>query len=173
MLKQKCVVVIILVLVLAVFIGILCIKNKNKTKEKLVTVNIDLNSISIKNRESLLKDNILYIGENKKQLENGYYDIKIVNEKNRVIVYLNKLWYAQIDNNYIQDEYLVNLTRQIALGLSNVKNRSDLEYVLFKYIKDNYISSRNKSNVENVYYENLIVSLTEEDSMSKLVIEGV
>ena len=50
--------------------------------------------------------------------------------------------------------------------------KQDLEYMLFKYIKDNYINVRNNNIVEKINIEEFKFSLELEESIVKLIISN-
>jgi len=99
----------------------------------------DVSNFNIDNRSKIFVNEELLIGENKKQLENGYYDFKISNKEEILIITLNKLWYEKYNSDYIQDDYLAKICKEIVecIEISNIKE--DLEYYLYKYVKDNYL----------------------------------
>ena len=165
--------IIIIVLVLLLLLSIIILTN-SLNKKSLNNINkIQIDQIKIKNRTTIKIDNIIYVGENIKEIENGYYDLKIVNEENTVDIYLNKLWYKNFNESYIQDDYLVNICHEIVNNIKVNKNKEELEYLLYKYVKENYLSSRSNKPTQSLLLENLTLSLMLEDDIPKLEIKGV
>lgn len=142
--KRKNILIIVFFVVLAICILITCYisKNKESNKDNTNLSFIDLQEFNLKEREKLFVNDELLIGENIKQLENGYYDFKIATDNNQVIITLNKLWYEEYGTDYIQDEYLAKICREIIRVLNYTSDDAELEYQLYKYIKDNYLSVR-------------------------------
>lgn len=148
----------------------------NKTNDdKKQTLNSDSNNLQITQfnvdgRVTLKKDDAIYVGNNLKELENNFYDIKIVNTKDGIVIYLNKLWYETYGLDYIQNEYLARICRELSDRL-NVENSSEqFEYLLYKYIKDNYVKVRQNEQVERITTDKLSLKLELEDSVVKLII---
>ena len=158
--KNKITWLIIFLLIMSFFICVSLIKNiENKTNNQVdIPEVIDLSGFEIKNRVKLVKDKTVYIGENLKELENGFYDIKIFALNNTLEVTLNKLWITKWNQEYIEDKYLIEIVKCVVdtLKIDNVKE--DVEYELYKYIKQNFLKVKNKEMVEKLELENITVS---------------
>ena len=140
-------------------------------KEQLKVENFNING-----RVSYIDNDHIFIGENLKELQNGFYDLKIVNQNEQVIIYLNKLWYEYYGEDFIQDNYLAEICRCIVNKLNKNEKQNqekqDFEYMLFKYIKDNYVKVRNNKIMEKINIERFEFSLELEESIVKLTIKN-
>ena len=140
-------------------------------KEQLKVENFNING-----RVSYIDNDNILIGQNIKELQNGFYDLKIVNQNEQVIIYLNKLWYEYYGEDFIQDNYLAEICRCIVNKLNKNEKQNqekqDLEYMLFKYIKDNYVKVRNNKIIEKINIERFEFSLELEESIVKLTIKN-
>ncbi|MBR6688650.1 MAG: hypothetical protein IKL68_01375 [Clostridia bacterium] len=153
--KNICLIVLVALLVCISFI--LCMYNKIKNDEKIEEKNnleiIDINAFEIKDRIKFVKNNTVYIGENLKELENDFYDIKISALNSGLEVTLNKLWRYKVNKDYIEDEYLIEIVDKV-VGLLNVSTiNEDVSYELYKYIKQNFLKVKNHEQVEKLELE--------------------
>lgn len=99
--------------------------------------------------------NEFYVGNNKKELKNGYYDFKVSNRQRGVTITINKLWYKEFNENLYEHEYVDNLCEyisKIVLNGTKIKLEKDELYVLYKDILDVYIKAKDniKYKVESV-----------------------
>jgi len=163
----------LIIVVIVVLINIY-IKNSNNIKEKIKGNNnqglktshqIDMSSIKIENRETLQEGQIILIGNNTKELENGFFDIHINTSKlpNEIIIYINKLWYKGFEEDYIDDLYLMQIIEYIA-RISNINEIEQNKNKVFKYIKEEYkkTKSENKKFKTIKIKENVFKSVSEE-----------
>ncbi len=167
---------IIVILMLLIYISfLLCIANKKRSskesKNEIYKETININTFEIKNRIKLIKNNKLYIGENLKELENDFYDIKISTLDSGLEVTLNKLWRYEVNKEYIEDDYLIEIVDQIVelLGIENVKE--DVNYELYKYIKQNFLKVKNNEQVEPLELEEFNVCSKSIDGECVIYIE--
>lgn len=146
--------------IICFFICVSLIRNKNYEKENKEDViqTIDLSGFEINNRVKLVKDETVYIGENLKELENSFYDIKISTLNGTLKLTLNKLWRTKWDEDYIEDKYLIEIVKCIVNTLEIDSVKEDVEYELYKYIKQNFIKVKNKERVEKLQLESIIVN---------------
>ena len=164
---------IIAFLVVSFFICVSLIGNisrKKDNEENNVHI-IDLSGFEINNRVKLVKDKTVYFGENLKELENSFYDIKISTLKDTLEVTLNKLWITKWNEDYIEDEYLIEIVKCIVNTLEIDSVKEDVEYELYKYIKQNFIKVKNKENVEKLELESIIVNAEHKDGECVLYIK--
>lgn len=170
--KRVMIVAAILVcLILGVILSLLLVKENKEGAEFASSNNIQVTEFSIADRTTLKKDSSIYIGNNVKELENNFYDIKILNTQSGIVVYLNKLWYETYGEDYIQDEYLARICRELSSRLNVGNETEQFEYVLYKYIKDNYVKVRQNEPVENIATDILNLSFELEDNIVKLIIQ--
>ena len=171
--KKYIALAVIIVLVLTTLFILNLNGNENNEKQQVSSSNLfQITDFNIKNRTVLKKDNAIYVGNNIKELENNFCDIKIQNTENSVVIDLNKLWYETYGNDYIQDDYLAQICREIT-NRSNVKGDSEqIEYAMYKYIKDNYIKVREGESVEVILTDEISMKLALEEQIVKLIIRS-
>ena len=167
---------IISLVIVLIFSLIITFTLKNKTINKESSQQnqkvFSIYDFSIEGRTTFRLDNNIYIGNNLKELENGFYDIKIENTDYGICMYLNKLWYESCGKDYIQDNYLAKICRELSGRLDIAHNTEDFEYMLYKYIKDNYIKVRENQVIEPIITENISMEFELEDNIVKLIIRG-
>lgn len=160
----------ILLLVLLIVIATLTfIKFSNKKKSDVWKV--DVTEFNIAGRARCVLDNSVSIGNNEKELENGYYDLKLTYESGQVEVNLNKLWCENYDDNYIEDEYLAKICRELVrvIKIDNIDKES--EYLFFKYIKENFNNVKQEKTAEDIQIKEYNIHLGSDEGMCKLVIK--
>ena len=163
------IVVLVLIAVLILKVGS---KEDNENQDLSSSNTFQITDFNIQNRTVLKKANAIYVGNNTKELENNFCDIKIQSTDNGVVIELNKLWYATYGDDYIQDDYLAQICREIANRL-NIKGDSEqIEYAMYKYIKDNYIKVREGESVEEILTDKINIKLVLEEQTVKLIIRG-
>lgn len=165
---------ITVVIIIAILFGCFMLSNKSKQKEEkgkdMDLKQVQITNFSIQDRVVIKKNNAIYVGNNQKELENDFYDIKIENKQEGIVVYLNKLWYESYGHDYIQDEYLARICRELSYRLNMESKEEQFEYVLYKYIKDNYMKVRQNEQVEKIMTDSLNLEFKLEESIVKLVI---
>ena len=168
--KMIILIFILIIAVASILIGLRLGKNNDSTKEGSGVPKIT--SFVMENRTILNKQNDIYVGNNTKELENGFYDIKISNLSQGINIYLNKLWYESSDDDYIQEDYLAKICRVVASQMMDVTQTEEFEYVLYKYIKDNYMKIRKQEDVQVMLLDNINMKFELEDNIVKLVIRS-
>ncbi len=164
--------VIVVATLIIVFILNMSSKKNNEKQQVSSPDPFQITEFNIENRTVLKKDNSIYVGNNTKELENNFCDIKIYNTDDGVVVELNKLWHETYGNDYIQDDYLAQICREIT-NRSNIKGNSEqTEYAMYKYIKDNYIKVREGEKVEEILTDEINMKLLLEEQTVKLIIRG-
>ena len=134
---------VLLVVVISLIARFLININVPKYEAKKIIANSNINLYEfIKNRTFLEEENILYIGKNKKEIENGYYDIKVEYSKEKLNVFFNKLYVEEYsDKVYVDQNYLYEI-----LNIINKKYDLKLEEIklqeLVILISDNYLEFR-------------------------------
>lgn len=168
--------VIIIILEIVVIVGMalyLVSQGNDETESEIEAKNvIEITDFSIEDRTSLKANGAIYVGNNLKELENNFYDIKIQNTESGIVVYLNKLWHENYGKDYIQDDYLAKICRELSSRLNMQNDTEQFEYVLYKYIKDNYIKVRQNETVEEILTDKLNLKLELEEEVVKLIIRG-
>ena len=163
--------VVLLISVVILVMSIFLVINIKKTNVREYNT-LKINEFNIKERVTIKDNNEIYVGENVKEIENGYYDLKIASQKDNVQIFLNKLWYKKIDKDYIQDDYLANICREIVNEINISDNKDELEYMLYKYIKENYLNVRNNEKIEEIKLDKLTILLNLKDNIPILEIKG-
>lgn len=154
-------------IIILILVFILNTKKPNKTinvygKEDIVSHNFNISkerievaiNESIKDRCNIYSDDCILVGENDKQLENGFYDIKfdlenIKLEDNRnLVIHINKLWKNFNDKLY-EESYIDEVVTVIEKIFGKEENTNKLK----ENIKEEYIKS--KSLEENLEKKSL------------------
>lgn len=145
---------IILSLLLAFGVKIIN-KNENRFDEKLLELNISAFRINeslnnnINNRKIINIEDKIFVGENEKQIENGYYDMYVYVHKNKhLVISLNKLW-KEFDEKLYQKEYVTEIVRSIESVLEEDLSNDEL----FSYILSGYSIAKNSENKEEINKE--------------------
>lgn len=110
--------------------------------------NFDKFNLNIDNRFVIKDEYGLSIGKNKNELDNGYYDVKVIVKEKDFEIYINKL-FKEFNSNQFYDEIYINEIVEAILKLFNLKIKKD---EIIRIIIDNYISIRNinRANVKSV-----------------------
>lgn len=109
-------VIIVLIVVLYIISFIKIVFNQNTNATSITNISIyrieDSISKNITSRQILRKDNIVFVGYSKKEIENGYYDLKITLEDRGLKVYINKLW-KEFNESLYEEVYVDQITNSI------------------------------------------------------------
>lgn len=154
-------------IVILILVFVLNLKKPNKTinvygKEDIASHDFNISkerievaiNESIKDRCNIYSDDCILVGENNKQLENGFYDIKfdlgnIKLENNRnLVIHINKLWKNFNDKLY-EESYIDEVVTVIEKIFGKEENTNKLK----ENIKEEYIKS--KSLEENLEKKSL------------------
>lgn len=170
--KIKVLIAVAITVVVALMTCII-VRNVDKGKEDRTTMPIlQITDFIIEDRTTLKQDGKLLVGYNLKELENNFYDIKIENTDKGVELYLNKLWYENYGQDYIQDDYLAKICRELSKRLNIQYDTTQLEYVLYKYIKDNYLKVKQNEKIEKLLTDKLSLEFNQEESIAILIIRS-
>ena len=162
---------IFVLLVIALVIYLVWPKKEVETSYKQKVNVLQITEFIMPDRTVIKKKQEIYVGNNEKELDNGFYDIKIENTSYGVSVYLNKLWYETYGKDFIQDEYLARICRELTYRLNIQNTDQEFEYMLYKYIKDNYVKVRQSEPVEELKTNVINLELELYDNMVKLTIK--
>ena len=133
-----------------------CVKHTKNENTNTANVNdIRISTFEIKDRVSITKNNEIYIGANKKELDNNFYDIKISTQSGKIKLTLNKLWRYKCNNEYIEDEYLIEIVDKVTEILDIHASKQDISYELYKYIKQNFLKVKNNEKVTMLELEKI------------------
>lgn len=168
--KKTVILIFIVVFLMGIF---LCLRlNKNSDDTSKESSNLQITNFEMEGRTVLKKQNDIFIGNNIKELENGFYDIKISGLSQGVDIYLNKLWYKNYDEDYIQEDYLAKTCRELSRQMFGASQTEDFEYTLYKYIKDNYAKVRNREEVQPLLLDKINMEFELEDNIVKLLMRS-
>ena len=89
---------------------------------------------------------MILIGKNKKEISNGYYDVKIEGENEYLNLYFNKLYKEEYVNKiYVDENYLYEIIEFIN-DKYNLKLQERIRQELVILIKDKYTDYRINNN---------------------------
>lgn len=120
----------------------------------------------------------LSIGKNKKELENGYYDIMFCIEDNTLEVYVNKLFKEEnffknsvLDNDYLNE--FINLIESLTKVTLNETEKDTFKNSIsrnYLYIKDVESVDKVEEKISNecIYFSLFKVNLNNENNMLKI-----
>ena len=161
--------IIIFIIVFVFLLLVICLNFGNKlnsnnsvnntvnNQNKINNINkfiLNTNCKDIKNRYTYIKsENEVIVGNNIQEVNNGFYDMCIINENNQIIIKLNKLFIDFNVDNIYDEEYLNN----ILIYLNNLINLDMDITTLKKYIIKYYIKSKDIHNVDN-FWEEITIS---------------
>ena len=156
-LSKKYRVCIISILLLLLVIGCISSCHRKNLVNNDNTLNISITRITqvlkenISEREITLKSSEIFVGNTKKEIENGYYDIKIYKENDVLKIHINKLW-KEFNSNLYENKYVSELANSIS-KLVGISSYNDLEdYILEGYKKAKDLDENEAKN--NEYYLN-------------------
>ena len=135
--------IFLIVIFLVFFILNSYISKSNYKSDKTNTLNISIYRIekyinkNVSNREIVITNGKIKVGENKKQIENGYYDIEIFLKGKNIVINLNKLW-KEFDEKLYQDEYILEVTKTIEEVLEITNKTEDI----YEFIRNGYIMAK-------------------------------
>lgn len=113
--------------------------NQNVSIERIENISKE----NIKDRCVFKEDNYILIGENLKQLENGFYDIKFELNDKKLVVYVNKLW-KNFNENLYEEKYIDEIISTFQKIFEVEGEIGDIRECL----KEEYINTKNEE--ENV-----------------------
>jgi len=126
-------------------------RNK-KDKNELARLNIGLYRIenyidkNITNRKIIIDEEKIRIGENEKQIENGYYDLEIFIKNNKsIVIALNKLW-KEFDKKLYQEEYV----NEIVSSINDILEIDDCDTKICDFILSGYNVAKNSENEDEI-----------------------
>ncbi len=150
---------IFLVLIsLGFFISNSHISKSNNDSNKTNTLDISIYRIekcinkNISNREIIISEEKIKVGENQKQIENGYYDIEIFLKDKNIVISLNKLW-KEFNEKLYQEEYILEVAKTIEEFLE-IKNETIkiCEFICNGYIMAKFNDDYSKVSKTNELY---------------------
>lgn len=135
--KKKVVYLTILSVICMLSIG-LYIKNYKKDKASNRSVKLEC----MDTRKCIYKEDMFLVGNNEKELSNGYYDVLFETSDEGVIIYVNKLWRNVFSEKLYENEYVEFVSRCIWRYLTNEKENIQINDDIKRYIIEGYCSSK-------------------------------
>lgn len=114
-------------------------KTRNQISNKYLDTNFEKYDIS--GRIEIVSDRSLLIGKNIKELENGYFDVKIERNQDGFIIYINKLVKSDISDSFIDKDYLIEVNN-IIYDITGVDS-------LIELIKNKFLCLRENKNLDD------------------------
>ena len=142
--KRKCYLVLVIIILLCCFVFEVCKYKEEKTEsnESFYVSYYRIKEVlenNVSDRVILTFNDTIFVGNGKKELENGYYDLKICKDNKYLEIYINKLWKA-FDEKLYQEEYI----NQLVLSLLDIYelNKNKYKNLLYDYIVEGYLFSK-------------------------------
>ena len=164
--QNKYILVIIILITIFVIFGFIKAFFNTNSKSTYDITNISIYRIeesiskNITSRQILKKDNMVFVGYSKKEIENGYYDLKIALDEKSIIVYINKLW-KEFNESLYEKDY-VNETVNSIFDVFEINDKLQKES-LANYIIQEYLISKG-INKEEINKETLNINKIEVNS---------
>lgn len=165
----------IIILFITIIISVSILNNfsikTNKIYIKPKEYDFNLSAENILNRYTYYENkNCIYIGDNNKEISNGYYDIKIQKQNEKLYIYINKL-FKKSENNKIYDEkYLEELITYINKLLDFKFDFTKLEFK----IKDLYLKIKTNQQKElikeTIIIDNNQIEFSDFNNMLQIII---
>ena len=150
----KNIIYFIIIVIIVIFITLII---KNAIIKKTTTLNKNFKEYNInpkeyvKDREYIEKNNILYFGTNIKELNNDFFDIQVICQKDIIKIGFNKIYkeeYSEklyVDKNYLF-EIMSNLKVKYGLNLEDVALQEMVVLISDKYMD---YKENKESNISN------------------------
>lgn len=131
---------IIIVLCAAIFV---IVKNFYANNQKISLVNEKL-SISkyITNRTCIVEDKQVKVGNNEKELQNGYYDILLETDELVLKMYINKLWKREFNVELYENEYVNQVSNYLVANTNCNLSKEEIAEIITK----GYVAAKNGEN---------------------------
>lgn len=157
-------------------------EDKSFTKNKYIDIGVGIENMYSNRYVDISKEKQqVVVGNNKNEVDNGYFDIKILND-GKINVYINKLFKDKFSNknliDYIYLDELINSLNKIF----NMNLDDEAINNIKKLVGDKYIKLRETENVDNVnksikeeiiMVQNYSIKLDYMDNMLMLAINEV
>lgn len=166
---------------LIIVISIIIIFGLSKNKVENISKNesegntqLNLNYIQFEDRVSIKEDDWLLIGNTEAELENDFYDFRLRKiDRDKIEIHINKLWYKEFNENYLEEEYLVDIVHKLMCLLLNTSDEETqkTEYHLYSYIKETYIHVKKSEKYNNkIKLGDLMIESSDEEKILKIII---
>lgn len=134
----KCVKIGIVIITIAVII-FFSIYTNSSSKIKVSPIN--LADYNFSDRVTMFSQDEFVVGENKAQLENGYWDFKFTKQSDgKIKLYINKLWYGEYNDTILDSDYLYNLVEYIRYVAKSNNLSVEDNIVIYRSIETDYLS---------------------------------
>ena len=168
--KYKCIIIFIFIILCISILSKQNFKKEELNKEKN-KYDFNLETKNILNRYTYCKDkNTIIIGKSKKEILNGYYDLKIEKQDKNINIYINKL-FKEFKNNIICDkEYLKEIVIYINKLINFKFDFTKLELKIEKVYLEIKTSQEKEFNKESVVIENQKIEFNNFNNMLQIII---
>lgn len=141
----------------------------NEDNNKIDFIN---NVDEISDRYTYFKDDSnIFIGTNKNEIENGYYDLAITISENTVYIYINKLFKEYDEKSLYSEDYIT----EILIYFNNLVNTNFDFFYIKEDIQTYYLEVKDIHNEKEVNYTKIIndfnIDYNEEDNMLVITIK--
>ncbi|MDD2628106.1 MAG: hypothetical protein PHR25_00250 [Clostridia bacterium] len=164
--KKNKMLIMLITISFTTIITLILILLTNKNNEVNVK-NISLQEINtyatntITNREILQNnfENAVLIGYSKKELENNFYDIKIIKKDlNTYTIIINKLWKEQKKEKFqiYQQQYIKELEVLIK-RIFDIESKDEIFNFILKGYLDSKEESKNKKTISNIKFKGILL----------------
>ncbi len=117
--------------------------------------NKEIISKCFSDRVSIIKGQDILIGTNKKELDNGYYDICISLKDGRLVIGIVKLW-KNIDSKALYDKNYIRELARCILSICKDRYTDNEIFKMEEYILKLYFESKKENpNIENIEIDNV------------------
>lgn len=135
---------VVFVAIVLIILTVVCGTLNPKAQTNLLS----LRDYQFKGRTAIFSGNDMTIGEDKSQIENGYWDFKFAKlSDNEIRIYINKLWYGTyedtiLDKNYLNEliEYIKFIAQSSDLEIEDINllySQIEADYLNIKCVEDN------------------------------------
>ncbi len=126
--------------------------------KRYMNENIESIKGEFKNRQGLLKNGEIFIGNTTRELENGYFDICVSLKQDCLEVSIVKLWKDYSSSYMYEGEYIQELSNCI-LKICKNKYTEENENNFSKYILNSYLESKkDKGVLEDINIDDIKIS---------------
>lgn len=121
----------------------------------------------IEGRVCIEDEETIKIGNNEKELENGYYDVLLEKTETGFIAHINKLWKTEFNETLYEEEYV----KEVAMFLiSRMKSEVECQEVM-SFMLEGYIESKEekeiKTDEETIKEESEVTEKLDKETMSR------
>lgn len=134
--KKGIILIFLILVILAAFKYI-----SNHTIERSIGNEFKVNCMD--DRCCVYTNDTISIGNNEKELNNGFYDVLFEREDTGLVIHVNKLWKDVFNENLYEEEYVKFVEKNILQFVGNKSDNKDTSGLLEGYVVDGYKASKN------------------------------